>query len=163
MSTRASRSGATRCWRLRRSVSCAGWEPSVTSWRFAVFCGHCRRVSDSRPRRLAALAEGLTAAHVDGLLVTSLANIRYLTGFSGSSGLLFVTQRDTVFITDFRYQTQGRDEIGDLARIAIEPQSLWTGLWQQLTQISNVTVAGFESAHLQHKGFFFTTHTHTRG
>lgn len=108
---------------------------------------------DSRPRRLAALAEGLTAAHVDGLLVTSLANIRYLTGFSGSSGLLFVTERDVLFITDFRYQTQVRAEIGDLARIAIEPQSLWTGLWQQLAQIPNVTVAGFESAHLLHRDF----------
>jgi Xaa-Pro aminopeptidase len=110
-------------------------------------------VSDSRPKRLAALAEGLTAAHVDGLLVTGLANIRYLTGFSGSSGLLFVTPRETVFITDFRYQTQVRDEIGDLARIIIEPQSLWTGLWQQLTQVANVTVAGFESAHLLHRDF----------
>jgi Xaa-Pro aminopeptidase len=110
-------------------------------------------VSDSRPKRLAALAEGLTAAHVDGLLVTSLANIRYLTGFSGSSGLLFVTQRETLFITDFRYQTQVRDEIGDLAHIVIEPQSLWTGLWQQLTQVANVPVAGFESAHLLHRDF----------
>jgi Xaa-Pro aminopeptidase len=110
-------------------------------------------VPDSRPRRLAALSEGLTAAHVDGLLVTSLANIRYLTGFSGSSGLLFVTPRDVVFITDFRYQTQVRDEIGDLARIAIESQSLWSGLWKQLAAISGVTVAGFESAHLLHRDF----------
>lgn len=90
---------------------------------------------------------------MDGLLVTSLANIRYLTGFSGSSGLLFVTQRDAVFVTDFRYQTQVRAEIGDLARVAIESQSLWTGLWHHLAQISNVTVAGFESAHLLHRDF----------
>ena len=124
-----------------------------TSWRCAVCCVRWQHVSDSRPRRLAALAEGLTAAHVDGLLVTSLANIRYLTGFSGSSGLLFVTQRDVVLITDFRYKTQVRDEIGDLARVAIEPQSLWTGLWQQLAQIANVNVAGFESAHLLHRDF----------
>jgi Xaa-Pro aminopeptidase len=110
-------------------------------------------VPDARPRRLAALADGLTAAHVDGLLVTSLPNIRYLTGFSGTSGLLFVTQREAVFITDFRYQTQVRDEIGDIARVAIESQSLWTGLWNHLAQISNVTVAGFESAHLYHRDF----------
>ena len=108
---------------------------------------------DARPRRLAALAEGLTAAHVDGLLVTSLANIRYLTGFSGSSGLLFVTQREAVFITDFRYQTQVRDEIGDLARVTIESQSLWAGLWKLLADIPGITVAGFESAHLLHRDF----------
>jgi Xaa-Pro aminopeptidase len=110
-------------------------------------------VPDARPRRLAALAEGLTAAHVDGLLVTSLASIRYLTGFSGSSGLLFVTQRDALFITDFRYQTQARDEIGTVARVFIESQSLWAGLWKHLADFPGVTVAGFESAHLLHRDF----------
>ena len=69
-------------------------------------------MSDQRPRRLAALLDGLTGAHVDGLLVTSLANVRYLTGFSGSSALLLVSQRETLLITDFRYQTQAADEVG---------------------------------------------------
>ena len=110
-------------------------------------------MSDARSRRLAALADGLTAAHVDGLLVTSLPNIRYLTGFSGSSALLFVTPRDIVLITDFRYQTQIAEEVGELAHIIIEPQSLWSGLWQQLAQLPYVEVAGFESAHLLHRDF----------
>lgn len=110
-------------------------------------------MSDARARRIAALADALTAAHVDGLLVTSLPNIRYLTGFSGSSALLFVTHRDVVLITDFRYQTQIVEEVGDLARIVIEPQSLWSGLWQQLGHLAHVEVAGFESAHLLHRDF----------
>jgi Xaa-Pro aminopeptidase len=110
-------------------------------------------VSDARPRRLAALADGLTAAHVDGLLVTSLPNIRYLTGFSGSSALLFVSQRDVIFITDFRYQTQVAEEVGSIARVTIESQSLWTGLWQQLSQFSSIEVIGFESGHLLHRDF----------
>jgi len=110
-------------------------------------------VSDPRQRRITALADGLTAAHVDGLLVTSLANIRYLTGFSGSSALLFVSARDAVLITDFRYQTQIAEEVGDLARISIEPQSLWVGLWHQLAQLSYVEVIGFESGHLLHRDF----------
>ena len=110
-------------------------------------------MSDSRPRRLAALVDGLTAAHVDGLFITSLPNIRYLTGFSGSSALLFVSPRDTILITDFRYQTQIGDEVGSLARIIIEPQSLWVGLWQQLSQLSYLEVVGFESAHLLHRDF----------
>jgi Xaa-Pro aminopeptidase len=110
-------------------------------------------VVDPRARRLAALADGLTAAHVDGLLVTSLPNIRYLTGFSGSSALLFVTVRDALLITDFRYKTQVVDEVGDFARVSIEGQSLWTGLWAQLPQLGQVEVLGFESAHLVHRDF----------
>jgi len=110
-------------------------------------------VSDPRPRRLSALADGLTAAHIDGLLITSLPNIRYLTGFSGSSALLFVSVRDVVLITDFRYQTQVIGEVGDRARVSIEPQSLWTGLWQQIAQLTNLEVIGFESGHLLHRDF----------
>jgi Xaa-Pro aminopeptidase len=110
-------------------------------------------VSDPRPRRVAALVDGLTAAHLDGLLLTGLPNIRYLTGFSGSSALLVVSPRDVVLITDFRYQTQVADEVGDLARIVIEPSSLWTGLWQQLAQMSGLQVLGFETAHIIHRDF----------
>jgi Xaa-Pro aminopeptidase len=110
-------------------------------------------VADARARRLAALVEGLTAAHLDGLLVSSLPNIRYLTGFSGSSALLFVTPRDVVLITDFRYQTQVLDEVGDVARVSIEAQSLWVGLWHQLAHVPNLEVAGFESTHILHRDF----------
>jgi len=110
-------------------------------------------VSDRRPRRLAALVDGLTAAHVDGLLVTGLANIRYLTGFSGSNALMFVTPRDAVLITDFRYQTQASAEVGDVASVIIEPQSLWSGLWHHLGALPQLQVAGFESAHLLHRDF----------
>lgn len=103
--------------------------------------------------RLAVLLEGLAAAHLDGLLLTSLPNIRYLTGFSGTSALMFVSPRDTVLVTDFRYQTQVGEEVGDRARVVIESQSLWTGLWQQLAQHAGTAVLGFESAHLLHRDF----------
>ena len=109
-------------------------------------------MADARSRRLAALVDGLTAAHLDGLLLTGLPNIRYLTGFSGSSALLVVTGRDVLLITDFRYQTQVVDEVGDVARVVIEPASLWTGLWQHLGQMP-VKVMGFETAHIQHREF----------
>ena len=110
-------------------------------------------MKDPRPQRISALVDGLSAAHLDGLLLTGLSNIRYLTGFSGSSALLVVTARDVVFITDFRYQTQVVEEIGDIARVSIEGSSLWTGLWQQLASLPAVKVLGFETAHIQHRDF----------
>lgn len=110
-------------------------------------------MNDPRPRRIAALVDSLSAAHLDGLLLTGLSNIRYLTGFSGTSALLVVTPRDVVFITDFRYQTQVVEEVGDIARVVIEASSLWTGLWQQLTTLMSVKVLGFETAHIQHRDF----------
>lgn len=110
-------------------------------------------MTDQRPRRLSALADAVEAAHLDGLLVSGSANVRYLSGFSGSSALMFVSARETLLITDFRYQTQAAEEVGDIARVVIEPQSLWSGLWQQLAQRVSLDVVGFESAHLVHRDF----------
>ena len=110
-------------------------------------------MTDPRERRIAALVDGLTSAHLDGLLVTSAANVRYLSGFSGSSAILLVTAREVLLITDFRYQTQAAEEVGIFARVAIEPQSLWNGLWTHLAQLPHVEILGFESAQLLHRDF----------
>lgn len=109
-------------------------------------------MADRRPQRLAALSDAITHAHVDALLLTSLANIRYTTGFSGTSALVFMTPRGATLITDFRYQTQASAEVGDVARIVIEPQSLWSGLWRSLPTATPCMV-GFESNHLVHRDF----------
>ncbi|AMW05068.1 M24 family metallopeptidase [Gemmatimonas phototrophica] len=109
--------------------------------------------ADFRPRRLAALRDAIGRADLDGLLVTALPNIRYLTGFSGSSALLFVTARECVLFTDFRYETQVGDEVGGAATVRIEPTSLWTGLWPAIVGMAGVERIGFESAHLMHRDF----------
>ena len=46
-----------------------------------------RPVADRRSERRTALRDALVAAHLDAVLLTSLPNIRYITGFSGSSAL----------------------------------------------------------------------------
>lgn len=110
-------------------------------------------MSDSRPSRLAALSDALTHGHLDALLVSNLANIRYLTGFTGSSALLFVSRAEVLLVTDFRYETQVREEVGDLARVSIETQSLWTGIFRMMERVANVQVVGFEATSLVHRDF----------
>ncbi|WVP28061.1 Xaa-Pro peptidase family protein [Bacillus licheniformis] len=48
---------------------------------------------------------------IDGILVTSGVNLRYITGFTGSSGLAVISDDQAVFITDFRYTEQAKDQI----------------------------------------------------
>jgi Xaa-Pro aminopeptidase len=48
----------------------------------------------------------MSGAGCDALVVSSLANVRYLTGFSGSAGMLFVGPTDAVLVTDGRYATR---------------------------------------------------------
>jgi Xaa-Pro aminopeptidase len=60
-------------------------------------------------RRHAAVRQALAGQTLDGLVVTSLPNILYLTNFSGSSAIVIVTASAVVFITDSRYVTSVTD------------------------------------------------------
>lgn len=53
----------------------------------------------------------LEANGIDGLLVTKRENIRYLSGFTGSSGVLVITAQSASFITDFRYTEQAASQV----------------------------------------------------
>ncbi len=53
----------------------------------------------------------LSRKGVSAFLVTNLKNIRYLTGFTGSSALLLLLKRQSFLITDFRYQEQAEEEV----------------------------------------------------
>lgn len=110
-------------------------------------------MSGARERRLAALLERMVASHLDALLVTSLPNVRYLTGFSGSSALLLVTGREVHLVTDFRYQMQASAEVGDVCNVRVETNNLWSGLWRLMGGLAGIQAVGFESAHLLHRDF----------
>jgi len=48
---------------------------------------------------------------IDALVVTTLPNIRYLTGFSGSAGVLTLTRSAALLATDGRYRTQSAEQV----------------------------------------------------
>jgi Xaa-Pro aminopeptidase len=69
--------------------------------------------------RLPAVRDSLAGAGCDALIVTKLTNIRYLTGFTGSAGLLLLLPDATVLVTDGRYETQAVEQLG-AAGLAVE-------------------------------------------
>ena len=74
-------------------------------------------LSDLVPMDVAGRADRLRARfddlEVDALLVSSLTNIRYLTGFTGSAALVLVTTEGLLFVTDARYGEQSSDQLDD--------------------------------------------------
>jgi Xaa-Pro aminopeptidase len=62
--------------------------------------------------RLPRLQARLGEAGIDALLVTKLANVRYLTGFTGSAAMLLVRDDNALFVTDGRYQERSKEELG---------------------------------------------------
>ncbi|APH04440.1 M24 family metallopeptidase [Bacillus weihaiensis] len=61
--------------------------------------------------KLDKMRERFKELSIDGMLITSNYNRRYLTGFSGTSGVAVISEDQAVFITDFRYTEQAAKEV----------------------------------------------------
>jgi len=65
----------------------------------------------------------LAHADLSALLVTRPANVRYLTGFTGTYGALLLLHDRTLFFTDGRYRHQAATEVPG-AEVVIAPGDL---------------------------------------
>ena len=72
-------------------------------------------------QRRRAVADSLAEHKVDALLVSSPANVRYLTGYTGSNGLALITPLESHFITDPRYAIEVQSTITAKVHISKVP------------------------------------------
>ncbi|MEW6014257.1 MAG: Xaa-Pro peptidase family protein [Candidatus Zixiibacteriota bacterium] len=100
-------------------------------------------------KRIEKIQRQLAAENLDGFLVNRLVHIRYLCGYSGSSGLLIVREKDAFFLTDFRYKDQAAKEVKG-AKVIITKGDAISEL-KDLKQFQGKNLRyGFESAHVTH-------------
>src|SRR5438874_5901043 len=145
----ASRGATRRSWPLWPTASSPAWAatatcspstPSPLSWRIVERADTAGRVGRLRER--------FADAGCDALLVTRLVNVRYLTGFTGSAGLLLVLPDELVLTTDGRYREQATAQLiaaGVDGRVEVSPTV--TGQRELLTAAtSGVRRLGLEAA-----------------
>jgi Xaa-Pro aminopeptidase/Xaa-Pro dipeptidase len=94
--------------------------------------------------RLAKLRTRLGAAGVDGVLITNLTNVRYLSGFSGSNGAMLVTADAATFFSDPRYRARAADLVQG-ADVVIYRDRLTDELTDRLAS-AHVAKLGVEAA-----------------
>jgi Xaa-Pro aminopeptidase len=100
--------------------------------------------------RRRAAAQALAARKLDALIVASPANIRYLTGFTGSNGLLLLWKGGAVLFTDPRYTVQAARETDCAVRVVRGP------LYPALTAVATrrrLRRLGFEEDRLALKAY----------
>jgi Xaa-Pro aminopeptidase len=85
---------------------------------------------------------------VDALLVTEPANLRYVTGFTGSNGFAIVGLDVRRFVTDFRYVEQAKAEVPDFDREQ-GPQELFGAL----SSLDGIGRLGFDDGHVSVRTF----------
>ncbi len=99
------------------------------------------------------LVQLLPAEGVDLLLVTSLVNVRYMTGYTGSNGLALIGPDRRVFVTDFRYVEQAAAEVDPSYERRRDQQELFDAL-EELLPDGELRL-GFDDANI-------TVRQHTR-
>lgn len=95
--------------------------------------------------KLKELREQFDGVGIDGFIVTKAENRRYLTGFTGSAGAAIVTKTDAVFLTDFRYDKQAKEQVKDFdVNIHHQSQSLLDNAIENVERLG-IKKLGFES------------------
>jgi Xaa-Pro aminopeptidase len=102
-------------------------------------------------QKKALLRKLLQKQKVEGILITDLANVRYLTGFTGSSGFAVISKNHAMFVTDFRYQEQVRYEIKGWS-IKIEHTERSKEI-KNICNVCNIKKLGFEDHNITY-GFY---------
>jgi Xaa-Pro aminopeptidase len=97
-------------------------------------------------QRLSKLRAKIVERNLDAMLVSNAENRRYLSGFTGSAGVLVIEPDQAVLVTDFRYYEQVAREAPDfqLAKIETKLVDQLPGLLAEM----GVKRLGFESEHV---------------
>jgi len=80
----------------------------------------------------------------DSFIVTDKSNIKYLSNFTGSHGILFVTSQKTHLFTDFRYIERAKKTI----KKNIQVLELNKENWQEILKKENTKILGIEEDNL---------------
>jgi Xaa-Pro aminopeptidase len=83
--------------------------------------------------------------HLDGILITSLENVHYLSGFTGSDAALVMTETKGYFLSDSRYTTQAREEVSGFELIEYKKKT--EGLSDLMNDLG-LRGVGFEAQNL---------------
>lgn len=106
--------------------------------------------------RLAEFRQLLAAENLEGFIVASPANRRYLSGFTGSSGVLVISREEAVLLTDFRYLDQATEQTQAYGfQVKKHPPELWETVAEEIKGkcAGGRSRWGFESDHLVEKHY----------
>lgn len=101
-------------------------------------------------QRRRAVAGRLAGHKIDGLLVSSPANIRYLSDFGGSNGLMLITASESHFFTDPRYALEVSQKITGKVHVAKGPLMADAAASIKRKKLKKI---GFESAWLSYESY----------
>lgn len=95
--------------------------------------------------KLTRIRKTLEELNIAGLLITNATNRRYLTGFTGSAGVVLITKNEAFFLTDFRYGKQAKEQVNHYETIIYQSSRLMVESLLEQIQKTNIQRLGFEA------------------
>jgi Xaa-Pro aminopeptidase len=100
----------------------------------------------SNMEKLLKLREAFGEKGIDGMLIASSYNRRYMTNFTGTAGVALISADKAVFITDFRYMEQANEQIEDFE--IVEHKGLMVQEIAKQAERLGIQQLGFEQQHV---------------
>ncbi|TCW41181.1 Xaa-Pro aminopeptidase [Laceyella sacchari] len=96
-------------------------------------------------KRLSKLRQKLQERGIEALLVSHPVNRRYLTGFTGSAGVVLITATEQLLLTDFRYVIQAQEQAPQMT--LVQHQGIYHTVGEQCRKLG-IKALSFEQDHL---------------
>ena len=93
------------------------------------------------------LQKMLPEENLDFLLVTFLPHVRYLSGYSGSNGVILLSPKSSLFLTDFRYKSQAKQQVKNM-KVQVVQRDIFSSLSDEALLRGKRIKLGFEANHL---------------
>ena len=105
--------------------------------------------------RINRVLEHMAKLQVDSVIIKDVTTIRYLTGFTGDSSLLYLDRQQGVLITDGRYTEQAKNEMKFFKVLEYTPtgaHSIWAAA-ADLAKNAQAQVVGFDGAYYSYDDY----------
>lgn len=91
------------------------------------------------------IREEIKKTDAQAVLITTKHNRRYVTGFSSSAGVVYISEKKAVYITDFRYIEAAKQKLKDFEVIKIPSVGEYTKVVNDILQSDNVKKIALEN------------------
>ena len=105
--------------------------------------------------RINKVLEVMAKMRVDSVIIKDVTTIRYLTGFTGDSSLLYLDRQQGVLITDGRYTEQAKNEMKFFKVLEYAPKDA-NSIWEaaaKLAHEADANVVGFDGAYYSYNDY----------
>lgn len=101
--------------------------------------------------RIEKLRASFREHHIDGMLIASPYNRRYISNFTGTAGVVLISETKALFITDFRYIEQATKQAVGF-EIVQHKGTIFEEVAKQVNELG-IKKLGFESEHLTYQQY----------